>query len=65
MRPIEPDTELVERVRSIVARTSIAAAARQLGFAEATVARIAGGLRVTPGTALLAQRKLDELANAA
>jgi hypothetical protein len=52
---------LSARVRDLVNRTSLAAAARTLDLAEATVARLAGGLKVTQGTELLATARLSEL----
>lgn len=60
-----PDPEISVRVRSLIEGSSMAEAARRLDLAEATVARLAAGLRVTPGTALLAKAKLDKLAEAA
>jgi hypothetical protein len=59
-RPVPPPTEVSERVRTLVDQTSIAEAARRLNMAEATVARLAGGLKVTPGTTLLAQQRLAQ-----
>lgn len=60
-RPIPPDPNVSARVRALVTKTSIAAVARQLGLAQATVARLAGGLNVTAGTDLLAAARLGRL----
>jgi hypothetical protein len=57
-QPIPADPVLAARVRQLADLDSIAGAARKLGLAEATVARLAGGLRVTQGTALLATERL-------
>ena len=57
-RPIPPAPEVSARIRALVNETSIASVARQLDLAEATVARLAGGLNVTRGTNLLAAERL-------
>ena len=59
--PVHPPTELSERIRALVESSSIAGASRQLRMAEATVARLAGGLRVTEGTAVIAAQRLAEI----
>jgi hypothetical protein len=59
-RPVSPNPDLVARVRGLVERTSIAEAARRLKLADATVARLAGGLPVAEGTELVAARRLPE-----
>jgi len=59
--PVLANPTLSARIRALVNETSIAATARKLGLAEATVARLAGGLKVTQGTELLAQQRLGRL----
>jgi hypothetical protein len=59
-RPVKPDPELVARVRQLVEATSISEAGRRLRMADATIARIAGGLPVTEGTAAVIAIRLDE-----
>jgi len=58
---LPPDPVLAARVREMVDRQTIAGAARRLDLAEATVARLAGGMRVTQGTLLLAAERLRML----
>lgn len=60
-RPQKPPQELVNSVRALVDRTSISEVGRQLRLAEATIARLAGGLPVTEGTALVAAQRLLEV----
>jgi hypothetical protein len=64
-RPIYPDREVIERVRALVEQSSLAGASRQLRMAEATVARLAGGLKVTEGTAAVAVQRLSKIPRAA
>lgn len=64
-RPVPPSPKTTKRVRDLVDRTSIAEAARLLDLAEATVARLAGGLKVTPGTNAYAEQRLAALEEAA
>ncbi|MDQ2645068.1 MAG: hypothetical protein M3020_14725 [Myxococcota bacterium] len=59
-RPIPPNPDIAARVRALVAETSLAEAGRRLRLADATVARLAGGLPVTEGTALVAAQRLNE-----
>ena len=59
-RPIRAPQDLIDRVRSLVDATSISEAGRQLRLAEATVARLAGGLPVTEGTAVIAAQRLAD-----
>jgi hypothetical protein len=59
-RPVKPDPELVARVRELVEQTSISEAGRRLRMADATIARIAGGLPVTEGTAAVIAQRLSE-----
>lgn len=58
---VATDPKLSARVRALVNETSLSAVARRLDLAEATVARLAGGLKVSPGTELLASARLSEL----
>jgi hypothetical protein len=58
---VSTDPNLSARVRALVNRSSIAAVARKLRLAEATVARLAGGLKVTAGTELLATQRIGQL----
>ena len=60
-RPVRPDPEIRNLVCALVERTSISEAGRQLRMADATIARLAGGLPVTEGTALLAAQRLRGL----
>lgn len=53
-----PNPVLAARVRALVERTSISEVGRRLRMADATVARIAGGLPVTEGTAAVAAARL-------
>lgn len=62
-RPVRPDPEIRKLVRALVERTSISEAGRQLRMADATIARLAGGLPVTEGTALLAAQRLHDLSS--
>ncbi len=45
-------------IRTMIRTTSVAQAARDLGLAEATVGKLAGGLDVTQGILLVAERAL-------
>lgn len=63
--PVHPPAELSERVRALVEGSSIAGASRQLRLAEATVARLAGGLRVSEGTAAIAAMRMAEIGKSA
>lgn len=58
-KPVRPDPVISARVRALVDSTSMHKAAQRLGLAEATVARIIGGLPVTRGTELVARERLD------
>ncbi len=58
---VRPSKELTKRIRTLVERTSVPETGRRLKLADATVARLAGGLPVTEGTALMATMRLAEL----
>jgi hypothetical protein len=62
---VRPDPDISAKARLLIEQTSMAKAARQLNLSEATVARLVGGLMVTPGTALLAKAALEKLATEA
>jgi len=57
-KPVRPVPEIVARVRALVERTSLSVAGRRLRIADATVARLAGGLPVTEGTAMIVAQRL-------
>lgn len=59
-RPVRPDPEIIARIRALVDTTSISEAGRRLRLADATVARLAGGLPVSEGTILVAAQRLNE-----
>lgn len=59
-KPVYPDPRTVEFVRAFVDRSSIAGVARALRLAEATVARLAGGLPVHEGTVLVVRQRIAE-----
>jgi hypothetical protein len=59
--PVPANPQLVEKIQRLVASTSISRIARRLRLADATVARLAGGLPVAEGTALIATLRLAEL----
>ena len=59
-KPVRPNPELINRVRVLVAETSVPKASRLLRLAEATVARVAGGLPVSEGTVALISQRLSE-----
>ncbi len=52
-------TTLSSRVRAIIERAGLAAAARELGVAREALARVAGGLRVRRGTIALIEQALE------
>jgi hypothetical protein len=58
--PVRPDPDLTARVRALVDSTSISEVGRRLHLADATVARLAGGLPVSEGTVLVAAQRLSE-----
>lgn len=52
-------TSLAARVKALVDREGVSAAARALGVSREAVARLAGGLDVRRGTVALAEKSLD------
>jgi hypothetical protein len=65
MKPRHPEPQISAGVRLLVDELGLVRAARKLGFAEATTARLAGGLTVSAGTEALAEKRLRELKEAA
>lgn len=57
-KAFSPDPAIVQRVRLLVEKTSISEVGRRLHMADATVARLAGGLPVSEGTVLVAEKRL-------
>lgn len=60
MAPTKPDPDTVATVRRMLARASTAEVSRALGLCHATVARIAGELPITAGTAALLKLRLPD-----
>lgn len=60
-RPVPPPERTRERIRSLTLRVGVSRAAQLLDLAEATTARLAGGLPVNPATAAHADRRLDAI----
>lgn len=54
-------TSLAARVKALVDREGVSAAARTLGVSREAVARLAGGLDVRRGTVALAEKSLATL----
>jgi len=65
MKPKSPAPQIRDGVRKIVDQIGLVHAARKLGLAEATTARLAGGLTVSAGTEALAEKRLREIGEAA
>lgn len=62
--PIQPAPELKERVVALTKVLGLKGAARALGKAEGTIARILAGLPITLGTQLEVSYKLTEIEKA-
>lgn len=58
--PVRPSAEIIARVRALVDTTSLSEAGRRLRLADATVARLAGGLPVSEGTILVVASRLQQ-----
>jgi len=58
---VNETTSLAARVKALVDREGVSAAARTLGVSREAVARLAGGLDVRRGTVALAEKSLATL----
>ena len=58
-KPTKPNPEIIARVRVLVDTLGIPEVGRRLRLADATIARLAGGLNVAEGTILLVEQRLD------
>jgi hypothetical protein len=60
-KTIAVDRKTIDQVRALVDSEGLAQTCKKLDLANATVARLAGGLPVSPGMVLLAQERLRGL----
>lgn len=63
MKPTPAPKTLQLKFSELITQTSVLAVARRFNIAEATVARVAGGLPVQPGTILVLEDLVSKLGN--